>query len=124
MSERDIEITAGQVTVSAVLNDSDTASRIWDALPIEASASTWGDEIYFGIPVSAAEEDAHEVVELGDLGYWPPSNAFCMFFGPTPMSRGDEIRPASPVTVIGRMHGDPTSLKRVGSGAPVLIERV
>ncbi len=124
MSERDIEITAGQVTVSAVLNDSATASRIWDALPIEASASTWGDEIYFGIPVSAAEEDAQEVVELGDLGYWPPGNAFCMFFGPTPMSRGDEIRPASPVTVIGRMHGDPTSLKRVGSGALVLIERV
>ncbi len=124
MSEREIEITAGQVTVSAVLNDTDTAAMIWYALPIEASASTWGDEIYFGIPVSAAEEDAQEVVDLGDLGYWPPGSAFCMFFGPTPMSRGDEIRPASPVTVIGRMHGDPTVLKSVESGAPVLIERV
>ena len=124
MSEREIEITAGQVTVSAVLNDTDTASMIWDALPIEASASTWGDEIYFGIPVSAPEEDGQEVVELGDLGYWPPGSAFCMFFGPTPMSRGDEIRPASPVTVIGKMHGDPTVLKRVGSGAPVLTARV
>ena len=116
MSEREINIMAGQVTVSA--------AAIWDALPIEASANTWGDEIYFGIPISAAEEDPQEVVELGDLGYWPPGNAFCMFFGPTPMSRGDEIRPASPVTVIGRMHGDPAVLKRVSSGAPVLIERV
>ncbi len=123
MSEREINITAGQVTVSASLNDTDTAALIWDALPIEASASTWGDEIYFGIPVSAGDEMAQEVVELGDLGYWPPGSAFCMFFGPTPMSRGDEIRPASPVTVIGRMHGDPTVLKRVPAGTPVLIER-
>ena len=123
MSEREISITAGQVTVSAALNDTDTASAIWDALPIEASANTWGDEIYFGIPVSAGEEMGQEVVELGDLGYWPPGSAFCMFFGPTPMSRGDEIRPASPVTVIGRMHGDSTILKRVPSGATVLIER-
>ena len=124
MSEREINITAGQLTVSAALNDTDTASAIWDALPIEASAKTWGDEIYFGIPISAGDEIGQEIVELGDLSYWPPGNAFRMFFGPTPMSRGDKIRPASPVTVIGRMHGDPTVLKRVGSGAPVLIERV
>ena len=123
MSERAIKITAGSVTVSASLNVTDTAAMIWDALPIEASASTWGDEIYFGIAVAAGEEMGQEVVELGDLGYWPPGSAFCMFFGPTPMSRGDEIRPASPVTVIGRMHGDSTVLKRVSSGAPVLIER-
>ena len=123
MSEREINITAGQVTVSASLNDTDTAALIWDALPIEASANTWGDEIYFGIPVAAGEEMGQEVVDLGDLGYWPPGSAFCMFFGPTPMSRGDEIRPASPVTVIGRMHGDVTVLKRVPAGAPVLIER-
>ena len=120
---REINITAGSVTVSASLNDTETASMIWDALPIEASASTWGDEIYFGIPVAAGEEMGQEVVELGELGYWPPGSAFCMFFGPTPMSRGDEIRPASPVTVIGRMHGDSTVLKRVPSGASVLIAR-
>ena len=123
VSEREIKITAGPVTIDAALNDTDTAAMIWDALPIEASASTWGDEIYFGIPVAAGEEMGQEVVELGDLGYWPPGSAFCMFFGPTPMSRGDEIRPARPVTVIGRMHGDSTVLKRVSSGAPVLIER-
>ena len=98
---------------------------IWDALPIEASASTWGDEIYFGIPVAAGEEMGQEVVELGDLGYWPPGSAFCMFFGPTPMSRGDEIRPASPVTVNRTTcMAIPRHLKRVQSGAPVLIELV
>ena len=123
MSKREIKITAGQVTVNATLNGTDTADRVWDALPIEASASTWGDEIYFGIPVEGPEEPDHEVVELGDLGYWPPGSAFCMFFGRTPMSRGDEIRPASAVNVIGRMSGDLTTLKSVPSGAQVKIER-
>ena len=123
VSQREIKITAGPVTMSAALNDTATAGMIWDALPIEASGSTWGEEIYFGIPVAAGEELGQEVVELGDLGYWPPGSAFCMFFGPTPMSRGDEIRPASPVTVVGRMSGDPTLLKSVPSGATVLVER-
>ena len=115
MSQREIRITAGPVTMSAALNDTATAGMIWDALPIEASGSTWGEEIYFGIPVAAGEELGQEVVELGDLGYWPPGSAFCMFFGPTPMSRGDEIRPASPVTVVGRMSGDPDAAE----GRPV-----
>ena len=123
VSEHKIKITAGPVAVNAMLNDTATAAMIWDALPIEASANTWGDEIYFGIPVAAGDESGQEVVELGDLGYWPPGSAFCLFFGPTPMSRGDEIRPASPVTVVGKMSGDPTILKRVSPGAPVLIER-
>ena len=123
MSQREIRITAGAVVMSATLNATATAGMIWDALPIEASASTWGEEIYFGIPVETGEELGQEVVELGDLGYWPPGSAFCMFFGRTPMSRGDEIRPASPVTVVGRMTGDPTVLKSVPSGAMVLVER-
>ena len=123
MSKRGITITAGQVTVSATLNDTGTASLVWDALPIEASASTWGDEIYFDIPVEGSEEPDHEVIEMGDLGYWPPGSAFCMFFGRTPASRGDEIRPASAVNVIGRMSGDLAALKSVPSGAPVTIER-
>ena len=123
LSKRDITITAGSVTVGASLNGSATATQIWEALPIEASASTWGDEIYFGIPVEGTEEPDQEVVEFGDLGYWPPGSAFCMFFGPTPMSRGDEIRPASAVSVIGSMNGDLESLKSVPSGAPVLVER-
>ena len=117
-----IQITAGEITVTAELNDTNTADLIGEALPIEGSAQTWGDEIYFSIPVKAGEEKGQEVVELGDLGYWSPGSAFCMFFGPTPMSSGDEIRPASPVTVFGRIEGDPTVLKAVPAGAAVKIE--
>ena len=123
MSERDIMISAGSVTVAATLKDTPTADLIWDALPLEASASTWGEEIYFSIPVQGTEEPDHEVVELGDLGYWPPGSAFCMFFGRTPMSSGDEIRPASAVNVIGNMSGDIEALKTVPSGATVRIAR-
>lgn len=124
MSEREIRITAGQVTVSATLNDTDTATMVWNALPIEASANLWGQEIYFRIPIAAGEESVQEVVDMEDLGYWPPGSAFCMFFGPTPISAAGEIRPASPVTVIGRMTGDLEMLKEVPSGASVLIERI
>jgi len=84
---RAIRITAGSVTVEAELNDSRTAAAIVKALPIEAKAETWGDEIYFSIGQSLPGESPREVVELGDLGYWPPGQAFCIFFGPTPMSR-------------------------------------
>ena len=117
-----IRIQAGDVEVRAELNDSETARNIADALPIQAQANTWGDEIYFDIPVSCGEENPREVVEMGDLGYWPPGSAFCIFFGPTPASQGDEIRPASPVNIIGRVSGDPTVLKAVPSGATVTIE--
>jgi len=120
---RTIRITAGAVSAKARLDASKTASAIWDALPIEAKAETWGDEIYFGIPVRAEAERAKEVVALGDLGYWPPGHAFCIFFGPTPASRGDEIRPASAVNVIGRVTGDATVFKKVRAGTRVTIER-
>jgi len=119
-----IRITSGDVSATAVLNDSQTAKAVWDALPIEARALTWGDEIYFGIPVHLEEEDAREVVDLGDLGYWPPGRGFCIFFGPTPASRGNEIRPASPVNVFGTIEGDAALFKRVPSGARIVIEKV
>ena len=120
---RAIHITAGQISAAAELNDSKTATAIWDALPIEAKAETWGDEIYFGIPVRAETDQGKDVVAPGDLGYWPPGHAFCIFFGPTPASRGDEIRPASPVNVVGRVSGDPTVFKKVRAGTRVAIER-
>jgi uncharacterized protein len=106
-----------------MLDDSKTGVAVWSALPIEAKAETWGDEIYFAIPVTLAEDGAQPVVEHGDLGYWPPGRAFCIFFGPTPASRGDEIRPASAVNVLGRIDGDATVFKQVRSGARVTIER-
>jgi hypothetical protein len=123
MAERKVRITAGKVSAEAVLNGSRTASAVWDALPLSVPGDTWGDEIYFGIPVKAKAEDAREVVALGDLGYWPPGSAFCIFFGRTPASRGDEIRPASPVNVIGRVVGDATVFKSVRSGTTVRVER-
>ena len=107
----------------AELNDSRTAAAIWSALPIEARGQTWGDEIYFGIGVRAEAEAAKDIVALGDLAYWPPGSAFCIFFGPTPMSQGNEIRPASPVTVVGRVAGDATVFKKVPAGAMVRLER-
>jgi hypothetical protein len=122
--ERRIRIAAGSVTAEASLNGSATAGLLWDALPIEAAGETWGDEIYFRIPLRAElEKDAKEVVQLGDLGYWPPGHAFCIFFGPTPSSRGDEIRPYSPVNVIGKVAGDPAVFKKVRSGTKVRLER-
>jgi hypothetical protein len=120
--DRKLRIRAGTVTASATLNDSPTATVIWQALPIEARASTWGDEIYFGIPVERAEENAQALVSLGDLGYWPPGHAFCIFFGPTPLSRGDEIRPASPVNLVGRVDGDPKEFRKVASGTRIVLE--
>ena len=121
---RQIKITAGPVAALANLNDSPTADAIWEALPIEGRANTWGDEIYFGIPVSLeASADARETVAVGELGYWPTGNAFCIFFGRTPVSQGDEPRAASPVNVFGRVDGDATVFRQVRSGESVLVER-
>lgn len=122
MSRR-IKVTIGDVEVFGELNQTGTADLIWEQLPMESRVNTWGDEIYFSIPVQAELDDsAREVVELGDMGYWPPGSAFCIFFGPTPNSRGDEIRPASAVNVFGRVVGDPKVLKSVRSGTSVRID--
>ncbi len=116
-----IYIKSGSLQLEATLNDTDLAASLWSALPISAPANTWGDEIYFGIPVDAELENAQEVVDLGDLAYWPPGRAFCVFFGPNPASRGDEIRPASAVTVIGKVDWDAAILKRVQRGDSVTL---
>jgi hypothetical protein len=99
-----------------------TAKAILDALPLKGRANTWGEEIYFTIPVEGDVENPKVVVERGDLAFWPPGNAFCIFFGQTPASKGDEIRPASEVNVFGRIIGDPKVFKRVRSGEEVTIE--
>jgi hypothetical protein len=122
--ERRIRIKAGAVEVAAELNDTGTAQAIWDALPITGRGNRWGEEIYFSIPVNLEAENAREVVASGELGYWPPGTAFCIFFGPTPMSRGEEIRPASPVNVFGKVIGDATVFKQVASGTEVSVERL
>ena len=125
MEDRKISISAGDVSVTAVLNDSRTANLLWEALPLEASANTWGDEIYFRIAVQADEDDgASDVVEMGAVAYWPPGQALCLFFGSTPASRGDEIRAASAVNVMGAIDGDATVLKQVRSGTRVVVEKI
>ena len=124
MLDKKITITVGDIKTSAqLLNDSKTAQKIWEALPIKGSANTWGDEIYFSIPVKVESENAKAVVLEGDLGYWPLGNAFCIFFGPTPASEGEEIRPASPVNVFGKIIGDPKVFKKVRSGTKIIIEK-
>jgi uncharacterized protein len=120
---RRIRIHAGHVSVVAELNDSRTARAIHAALPLQAAASTWGDEIYFRIPVAEQlEETAVEVVALGDLGYWPTGRAFCIFFGPTPASHGEEIRPASAVNLVGKVLGDAKALRAFQDGELVRLE--
>ncbi len=122
---RKIRISAGDISAIAILNDGPTADAIWKAMPIEGQANTWGDEIYFEIPVQLGEEEgASEVVQIGDLGYWPTGHAFCIFFGLTPVSRGDEIRAASAVNIFGHIEGEATVFKGVSNGAPIKVERL
>ena len=121
---RQIKIAVANVTATATLNDSAMADAIWEACPIKSVARTWGDEIYFDIPVDTPGDDLQPTVGMGDLAYWPPGPAFCIFFGPTPMSSGTEIRPASPVSIFGKVDGEPTVFKQVKSGAPITVEQV
>ncbi len=120
-----IRIIVDDVSAVAELSGSKTSEAIWDALPIENTVNTWGEEIYFEIPVkSALDETAKEVVEKGDLGYWPTGKAFCIFFGPTPASEGDEIRPASAVNIVGKVAGNTEVFKGIQQGTNIKLERM
>ncbi len=123
MSKKIMIITEA-VQMEAELNDSKTAALIWEALPISAAASTWGDEIYFAIPLKTGLENAVSVVQKGDLAYWPEGRCFCIFFGKTPASTETEIKPASPVNLVGRFSGDPELWKKVAAGNTIRLEAV
>ena len=121
---RCITITSGEVAVTARLVESETAELVWDALPLESTVSTWGEEIYFRTPVSAGESpDSRAVQEVGAVAYWPSGQALCLFFGPTPASTGNEPRAISPVNPVGMIEGDPQVLRSIGQGAAILVER-
>mgnify|MGYP005841132087 CR=1 FL=1 len=120
---RRVLVTAGNVSLEGELNASKTAQAVWDALPVTGQVNTWGDEIYFYVPFRLSHENPKEVVNVGDIGYWPPGPALCIFFGPTPASRDDEIRPASPVNVCGRILGNALVLKQVRDGEKIEITR-
>ena len=118
-----ISISVEGITLKAELNDSLTAREILNSLPLEGSANVWGNEIYFEIPVVISrEEEAREEVEVGELGYWAVGNAFCIFFGPTPVSTDERPRAASPVNVFGRVSGDAAQLRSVKNGSTVRVE--
>ena len=122
---KDVILKFKHFNLLAHFNLSHTAQSIWEVLPIRATVNTWGEEIYFEIPVKCTlEKDfARELVEPGDLGYWPEGNCFCIFFGPTPLSEGDEIRPASAVAVIGKVDGVWEPLKTIRDGAKIILEK-
>jgi len=120
----DIQLSVGNLKLDAELNDTPTAGKVAAVLPLDLPFDTWGDEIYFEIPVDAAlDESAREEVAVGDLGYWPTGRAFCIFFGPTPMSRAGKIIPASAVNIIGRVTGDVARLKGVMNAGRIMVKR-
>ena len=119
-----ILITIEYVSVEAEIFETPTAHKILEALPFEGSSNVWGDEIYFSISLNIEQEpEASEDVNVGDLGYWPAGPAFCIFFGPTPVSTGTQPRAYSPVNVFGRLLGDPKVFKSVSGGAKIEISR-
>jgi hypothetical protein len=122
---RKIRIDAGIVSGTATLLGNGTADAIWQALPVSANGNRWGDEIYLEIPVRLSQApDARDVLEAGELGYWPVGHAFCIFWGPTPASHGGEVRAYSPVNVFGRLDGDPLVFRNVPEGAEIRITQV
>lgn len=124
MPEYRVRINAGKVSCIATLHATSTARAIWNALPIEGRANRWGDEIYFEIPVDMAEDDGREEVAVGDLAYWPPGNALCIFWGPTPASHQQEPRAASAVNVFGRIERGAKEFGQVSSGTVVRVEQL
>lgn len=124
MSEYRVRIVCGSLERMATLADNATARAIWDALPIDSRVNRWGDEIYFSAPVVLDEaDDSQEVVEVGDLAYWPPGRAICIFWGPTPASHAAEPRAASAVNVFGVVDQDARDFATVRAGASIRLER-
>lgn len=121
---RKIKIIISTLQSEAELNDSPMANSLWQALPIKGKASRWGDEIYFRVDVKPARGESREVVELGEIAFWKPGGAFCIFFGPTPVSTETEIRPASEVIILGKITGSLEIFKSVKDGQEIVVERV
>ena len=121
---RRIKITVGAVELTAELLDTPTAEAIWQALPVASTARTWGEEVYFAVPVEAAlEADAKDVVEAGELAFWVEGRSIAIGYGPTPISRGDEIRLAAKTNIWARALADVTRLGAASDGDPVRVER-
>lgn len=119
---REVLIRAGHVAIRARLLETDTARRIWGALPIYARVRTWGNEVYFEVPVSApVEPGARDVVKPGEIAYWPDGEAIAIGFGPTPISRAGEIRLASPCNIWAAALDDVAALGAVRAGEHIAV---
>ena len=119
-----IKIFVNELEAIAELENTSTAKAIYKSLPIDGAANRWGDEIFFVIPLRLDEEkDATEIVEIGDVAYWPEGLCFCIFFGKTPNSTETDIKAASKVNIFGRIRGDLTAFKKVRNGDLIVVER-
>ena len=117
-------IEVGAIELNAELNDSETAQAICNILPVSGLANVWGNEIYFSIPLHLDQaSDAKQEVDVGDLGFWPVGDAFCIFFGPTPASSDAQPRAASPVNIFGHVLDDATQLKKISQGTKIYVSR-
>ncbi len=117
-----IIIKTADMSIEAELKDTPTAEMIFKSLPLDGNANVWGDEIYFEIPLDLElEPEAQEEVEIGDLAYWPSGNAFCVFFGPTPVSKDERPRAYSPVNVFGKITEDAILFKNVSQGEKIQV---
>ena len=124
MAKRKIKMTIGPVVLEAELFDTPTADAIWNALPFDSTASTWGEEVYFSTPVQVQRErDARDVVQAGELAFWVEGDSIAIGFGRTPISQGDEIRLAARTNIWGRALGDVKQLKAVKPGAPIRVDK-
>lgn len=121
---REILIQAGPVVASAELMENATADTLWEALPFEGTVNRWGDEIYFDIPVSIeTSPDARQVMQVGELAYWPGGTALCIFFGPTPVSQSEEPRAYTEVNPFGQVLGNASVFSKVQDGETIKISR-
>ena len=119
-----IKIFANEIGVEAELENTESAKRFYESLPIDGASNRWGDELYFVIPLKLdLEEDSTDVVEKGDIAYWPEGSCFCIFFGKTPESTDTEIKAASNVNIIGKIIGNSDVFKTVKNGDLVVVEK-
>ena len=119
--DRKISFTSGSITNERILNETETAKKIRSSLPLDSSVNTWGDEIYFSVQVDNELENSQEIVDLGDIGFWPPGNAICLFFGPTPISSEGEITPASYVNIVGKIIRNLEKFKLIKSASKISV---